>query len=125
MFCRWYSVLVYARKIPFFGEGNSLNVLLDLDKSVDTDMAVGFGTEYSFMDMGRVRLGYSNNGIAFGAGVQYSMFQIDYAFGNPSSEGMLSSIHRISLTANFGMNRDEMFAIVQELKTVGGGAHHY
>jgi len=105
-----------ARKIPFFGAGNSLTVLLDLDKSTDTDMAVGFGTEYSFMDMGRVRLGYGSDGIAFGAGVQYSMFQIDYAFGNPSTAGMLSPVHRISLSANFGMNRDEMFTIVQELK---------
>jgi tetratricopeptide (TPR) repeat protein len=104
------------RKIPFFGEGNSLNVLLDLDKSADTDLAVRFGSEYSFMDMGKVRLGYNNNGIAFGAGVQYSMFQIDYAYGNPSTDGLLGAIHRISLSVNFGMNRDEMFAIVQELK---------
>jgi tetratricopeptide (TPR) repeat protein len=104
------------RKIPFFGEGNSLNVLLDLDKSTDTDLAVNFGTEYSFMDMGRVRLGYGYSGIAFGAGVQYKMFQVDYAYGNPSSDGLLDPIHRVSLTVNFGMNRDEMAAIVQELK---------
>jgi tetratricopeptide (TPR) repeat protein len=105
-----------GRKIPFFGEGNSLQVLLDLDKSSDTDLMVNFGTEYSFMDMGRVRLGYSSNGIAFGAGVQYSMFQIDYAYGNPSTDGIWSPIHRISLSVNFGMNRDEMYTIVQELK---------
>jgi tetratricopeptide (TPR) repeat protein len=104
------------RKIPFFGEGNSLNILLDLDKTQDTDLAIALGTEYSFMNMGRVRLGYNNNGIAFGAGVQYSLFQIDYAFGNPSSDGLLSPVHRISLSVNFGMNRDEMFTIVQELK---------
>ena len=104
------------RKIPFFGEGNSLNILLDLDKTKDTDLAIAFGTEYSFMQMGRVRLGYNNNGIAFGAGVQYSMFQIDYAFGNPSSDGLLAPVHRISLSVNFGMNRDEMFTIVEELR---------
>jgi tetratricopeptide (TPR) repeat protein len=106
------------RKIPLFGEGNSLNVLLDFDKSADTDLAVSFGTEYSFMEMGRVRLGYNSGGIAFGAGVQYNMFQIDYAFGNPSTESMLPPIHRISLSVNFGMNRDEMYTIVQELKRI-------
>jgi tetratricopeptide (TPR) repeat protein len=104
------------RKVPFFGEGNSLNVLLDLDKSADTDLIVNLGTEYSFMDLGKVRLGYNSNGIAVGAGVQYSMFQIDYAYGNPSTEGLLGAVHRLSLSVNFGMNRDEMFVIVQELK---------
>jgi len=104
------------RQIPAFGEGNTVNVLLDLDMSTDTDLAVNLGTEYNFMGMGHVRLGYSNTGIAFGAGVQYSMFQIDYAYGNPSTGAYLDPVHRLSLSVNFGMNRDEMAAIVQELK---------
>jgi tetratricopeptide (TPR) repeat protein len=66
--------------------------------------------------MGTVRLGYNGGAVAFGAGVEYSMFQIDYAFGNSSTEGLLDPTHRISLTVNFGMNRDEMFEIVEELR---------
>ncbi|TFH01384.1 MAG: PorV/PorQ family protein [Calditrichales bacterium] len=104
------------RKIPFAAGGTSLNILLDIDKSPDTDLGVFFGTEFSYRGMGKLRLGYNNNAIAFGAGVEYSMFQIDYAFGNPSTDNYLPPIHRISLTINFGMDRDEMFDIVQQLR---------
>ena len=41
---------------------------------------------------------------------------IDYAYGNPSYDAMLPPIHRISLTVNFGMNRDEMFDIVEQIR---------
>jgi tetratricopeptide (TPR) repeat protein len=106
------------RTIRFVGGGNGLNVLLDLDMSPDTDIGFSFGTEYSYKGMGKVRLGYNNTGIALGAGVEYSMFQIDYAFNNPSTDGILDPIHRISLSVNFGMNRDEMFEIVEELRRI-------
>lgn len=105
-----------VRKIPFATAGTSLNILLDFDKSSDTDLGVFFGTEFSYQGIGKIRLGYNRNTIAFGAGVEYSMFQIDYAFGNPSHENLLPPIHRISLTINFGMDRDEMYDIVQQLR---------
>jgi len=104
------------RTIRFTGGGNGLNILFDLDVSGDTDIGIRFGTEYTYKGMGKVRLGYNNTGIALGAGIEYSMFEIDYAFGNPSTDGMLDPIHRISLSVNFGMNRDEMFEIVEELR---------
>ena len=104
------------RTIRFMGGGNGINILLDLDKSPEMDIGFSFGTEYNYQDIGKIRLGYNTNGIALGAGVQYSMFQIDYAYGNPSTDGLLDPIHRISLSVNFGMNRDEMYAIVEELR---------
>jgi tetratricopeptide (TPR) repeat protein len=104
------------RTIPFAGAGTALNILLDLDKSATTDFGIFFGTEFNYQGLGKVRLGYNRNSISFGAGIEYNIFQIDYAFGNPSYDGLLEPIHRISLTVNFGMNRDEMFEIVQQLK---------
>ncbi|MCK4560632.1 MAG: PorV/PorQ family protein [Calditrichia bacterium] len=103
------------RTIPISGTG-AFNILLDLDKSSTTGLGIFFGTEFNYQGIGKVRVGYNNNSVAFGAGVEYKMFQIDYAFGNPSYDAMLPPIHRISLTINFGMNRDEMFEIVEQLR---------
>jgi hypothetical protein len=89
------------RTIPISGTG-AFNILLDLDKSSTTGLGIFFGTEFNYQDIGKVRVGYNNNSVAFGAGVEYKMFQIDYAFGNPSYDAMLPPIHRISLTINFG-----------------------
>ena len=105
-----------ARKIRFAGAGNGLNIAIDLGKSEHTDMTFSFGTEYSFQDLGMIRLGYDGSALAFGAGVKYNMFQIDYAFGNPSTDGLLDPIHRLSLSFNFGLNRDEMFEIAEEIR---------
>jgi tetratricopeptide (TPR) repeat protein len=106
------------RTIRFIGGGSGINILMDLDMSPDTDLGVSFGSEYNYRDIGKIRVGYSNSGIALGAGLQYSMFQVDYAYGNPSTDGLLDPIHRISLSVNFGMNRDEMFEIVEELRLI-------
>jgi len=103
------------RTIPIAGTG-ILNVLLDLDKSSTTDLGVFVGTEFNYQGIGKLRVGYNNSSISFGAGVEYKMFQIDYAYGNPSYDAMLPPIHRISLTVNFGMNRDEMYEIVEQLR---------
>ena len=105
-----------AKKIRFMGPGNDINIAFDLGKSEHTDIAFGFGSEYTFQEIGMVRLGYDGNALAFGAGVKYSMFQIDYAFGNPSTEALLDPVHRISFSFNFGLNRDEMFEISEEIR---------
>ena len=103
------------RKIPISGTG-ALNILLDLDKSSTTDLGVFFGMEFNYQEIGKLRVGYNNSSISFGAGVEYKMLQIDYAYGNPSYDAMLPPIHRISLTVNFGQNRDEMYEIVEQLR---------
>ncbi len=106
------------RPIYFGGGGNALTFSLDLAKSNDTDMRFSLGSEYNFRKIGKIRVGYNTTtGVLAGLGVEYSNFQIDYAYGNPSTDGLLSPVHRISLTYNFGMNRDEMFAIVEEKQT--------
>jgi tetratricopeptide (TPR) repeat protein len=104
------------RTLRFFGPEHGINILLDFDKSKDTDFAICFGTEYSFRDIGMIRLGYTGEVLAFGAGAKYSIFQFDYALGDPSAESGLGMIHRFSLSINFGMNRDEMYDIVQQKK---------
>jgi len=101
----------------FISGGSELRFLLDLAKAPDSDMRFNFGGEYAFRKLGKARIGYNNlTGLQFGIGIEYSMFQVDYAYGNPSTDGLLDPVHRFSLSINFGMNRDEMFAIVQELK---------
>ena len=101
----------------YISGGSDLRLLVDMAKASDSDMRFNFGGEYAFQKIGKARIGYNNlTGLQFGIGIEYSMFQVDYAYGNPSTGGALDPVHRISLTINFGMNRDEMFGIVQELK---------
>jgi tetratricopeptide (TPR) repeat protein len=101
----------------YISGGSDLRLLVDMAKASESDMRFNFGGEYAFQKIGKARIGYNNlTGLQFGIGIEYSMFQLDYAYGNPSTGGALDPVHRISLTINFGMNRDEMFAIVQELK---------
>ncbi len=105
-----------ARKFKLFGPGNEINISSAIGKSMDTDILLNFGTEYSYQDLGKVRLGFDGNALAFGAGVEYNMFEIDYAFGNSNAEYSLDPIHKISFSINFGMNREEMFAINEEIR---------
>jgi tetratricopeptide (TPR) repeat protein len=104
------------RTINFLGEGNGFRVLMDFSKSANADMRLAFGTEYNFRNMGMLRIGMDDGSFAFGAGAQYNIFQIDYAFSNPSTDNMLDPVHRVSLSVNFGLNRDEMGAIVRQLR---------
>lgn len=101
------------KQIPFSGLGNRLSLLFDLDYSQERDMLFHFGTEYRFMNMGMVRLGYDGVGMTFGAGIEYKFMQLDYAYANSSYGDYFSAVHRISLSFNFGLNRDELFEIAE------------
>jgi len=100
--------LGFARKLYLFEGGNQLQLLFDLDYSQKRDMRFHFGTEYNFRGYGMLRAGFDGTHPTFGAGMQYSIFQIDYAFGQPYEADYFSSLHRFSLSFNFGMNRDQM-----------------
>ncbi len=103
-----------ARKILISGN-NQLHFALDVDYSQNRDMYFHFGTEYNYNEFGLLRAGFDGHNPTFGAGVKYNIFQIDYAFGSPTDTGILPSVHRFSLSFNFGMNRDQLFEI-SELK---------
>jgi tetratricopeptide (TPR) repeat protein len=106
-----------SRAIYLGRGGSELNFILDLNKNAEKDVHFAFGSEFSFRKMGKARVGYSGStGVQFGVGIEYSMFEIDYAYGNPSTDGLLDPVHRISFTFNFGINRDEMYAIVEEIR---------
>jgi tetratricopeptide (TPR) repeat protein len=99
------------RKIFILGEGNYLNGLLDLDYSATRDLRMHVGAEYRLMGMGSLRLGYNGISATLGAGIQYSVFQIDYSFGQSPYSDVFSTQHRFSVGFNFGQTRDEMFQI--------------
>ncbi len=100
--------LGFARKLYLFEGGNQLHILFDLDYSQLRDLRFHFGTEYNFRGYGMLRAGFDGSHPTFGAGMQYSIFQIDYAFGMPFEADYFTSMHRFSLSFNFGMNRDQM-----------------
>jgi tetratricopeptide (TPR) repeat protein len=101
------------RKIRLRQAQDAMHILFDINKTSKMDMGLRFGVEYNFQDIGMLRVGFNGQSPTFGAGLKYSIFQVDYAFANPSTDGLLPPTHRISLSFNFGMNRDEMFEIVE------------
>jgi tetratricopeptide (TPR) repeat protein len=103
--------LGFMKKIRFAG-GEFFNVLLDFDFSTQRTMKAHLGSGYRIRDIAEVRIGFGGAGFAMGAGVDYENFKIDYAysFGGEYSE-FLPGVHRISLSYQFGTNRDQMFQI--------------
>jgi tetratricopeptide (TPR) repeat protein len=100
------------KKVRFAG-GNYLNILFDIKNVQKMDTRFYMGTEYHFRDIGGFRMGFNNGKMAIGGGVEYKMFQFDYTYGSYSNSDLLSAVHSITISANFGMNRDEMRAYAE------------
>jgi tetratricopeptide (TPR) repeat protein len=71
------------------------------------------GLEYKFKELGMLRAGIDGSTPTFGAGAKYSFMQIDYAFGGSKYSEYINPLHSVSLTFNFGLNRDELQEIVE------------
>lgn len=100
-----------GKKIYMFEGGSQLQILFDTDYSANRDLRFHFGTEYKFRDLGALRVGFDGFSPTFGAGMQYSIFQIDYAFGRVSPADYFSSVHQFSLSFNFGLNRNQLLSL--------------
>ncbi len=101
------------KTIPI-GFSGKLNILLDYVQGEFEGGAIHFGSEYMFRDMGVIRVGYDRNTPSFGAGVSYKFMQIDYSFGNLSSDGEFPPTHRFSVTFNLGKSREEKVLLAEE-----------
>ena len=102
------------KSIPI-GLSGKMNFLLDFSKSQYVTGRVHTGAEYTFRDMGTVRLGFDKDKPSFGAGVIYKFVQIDYSFGTLSDQtDIFSPTHRFSLTFNLGKTRQELVLIAEE-----------
>ncbi len=100
-----------GKKIYMFEGGSQLQILFDTDYSANRNLRFHFGTEYKFRDLGALRVGFDGFSPTFGAGMQYSIFQIDYAFGRVSPADYFSSVHQFSLSFNFGLNRNQLLSL--------------
>jgi tetratricopeptide (TPR) repeat protein len=101
------------RKLYFSNGGNNINVMLDFDYAQDRDLFFNMGLEYKFKELGMLRAGLDGSSPTFGAGAKYSFMQIDYSFGGSKYSEIFSPLHSVSLTFNFGLNRDELYEIVE------------
>lgn len=97
-----------SRQIDLFEGGNLLHLMFDVDYSQHRETRFHFGTEYRFRQLGSLRVGFDGFHPTFGAGMRYSIFQIDYAFGQVVGNSYFPPVHRFSLTFNFGLNRDQL-----------------
>ena len=98
-------------------ETGVLNIVLDIHKSRYESIGILAGTEYVFRDIGTIRVGLDNMNPSFGAGVKYSVLQIDYSFGTTLSDGEFPPTHRFSLTFNLGKSREELFYQAEQERT--------
>ncbi len=101
------------RRIYFKGGGNHLNVMVDFDYSQNRDLIIHFGTEYRFRDFAMIRVGMDGTQPTFGAGMKYSIFQIDYAFTASPYSNVFNNVHRFSVSFNFGPTRDDLFKLAE------------
>ncbi|HHE54971.1 MAG TPA: tetratricopeptide repeat protein, partial [Caldithrix abyssi] len=108
--------LGFMRRILLKGVGNQFNLMFDLDYSQKRDLRIHFGTEYKFRNLAMVRLGMDGSSPTFGAGLQYSIFQIDYAFSSSPYSNVFSSVHRFSISLSFGPTRDDLMKLAEARK---------
>ncbi len=108
--------LGFMRRILLKGVGNQFNLLFDLDYSQKRDLRIHFGTEYKFRNLAMVRVGMDGSSPTFGAGLQYSIFQIDYAFSSSPYSDVFSSVHRFSVSLSFGPTRDDLMKLAEARK---------
>jgi tetratricopeptide (TPR) repeat protein len=104
--------LGFMKKIRFVG-GEYFTALLDFDYSSKRSMKAHIGSEYRIRNYGDIRLGFTASGLTFGGGVQYQMFTFDYAYGSNNYSDAFPGVHRISLSYDFGYNRDELYSIAE------------
>jgi len=95
-------------------QGSQLLIFLDFEQGGGhSSFKYHTGTEYVFQNLAMLRFGMNNNQLAFGAGVNYNMFQIDYSYGK-FADNPLDASHRISVTVSFGTSKDELIRIAEE-----------
>ena len=71
-----------------------------------------FGSEYVYQNRAMLRMGFNGQALAFGAGVIYQNFAIDYAYADYSRDAAgvenLSMPHRVSITMQLGKTKNEL-----------------
>jgi len=80
---------------------NDINLILELEKDVKHPISVRAGLEYSLMDYVDLRAGIGSEPTSFtgGIGINYDLFQLDYALHNSPDLGIT---HQGTLSINFG-----------------------
>lgn len=95
--------LTFRTGVSYYALQDKLIMGVDLVKARDTKFYFSTGLEFNFKKIFSLRAGYSSEkdigrGYAFGTGVSYSYFNLDYAY---SPYGDLGDTHRLSLTLKF------------------------
>ncbi|HHM24252.1 MAG TPA: PorV/PorQ family protein [Bacteroidetes bacterium] len=109
-----HRIRVGIAKPVSFSEGMTpMFVLLGVERGDRESLRYAAGLEYTYKDMGMLRLGFNSDGLTFGAGTVFRQFQLDYAYAK-LGQGDFGASHRISFTVRFGKTREEMLAIEEE-----------
>lgn len=105
-----------AKPIPINSQGTKVIFFMDFEQGGgDSPFRYHTGTEYVFQNQAMLRFGMNNNQLAFGAGFNYNIFQLDYSYGK-FADHPLDTSHRISFTVSFGKSKDDMIRIAEERK---------
>jgi len=110
-----FNVKLGLAKSLYFGEErNALTFVFDWNKTDQAPMSFHFGSEFAFRDAGKLRVGFNDGQVAFGAGAEYQNFHFDYNFGALYSSEDFSGSHRFSITIEFGKTKSELIKLVEE-----------
>lgn len=94
------------------GEGNLVNLFLGYQSGArGSKSLMQFGGEYIYQNRAMLRLGMNGGSPAYGGGVVYQNFQIDYALGKFSSDAegeVFGAQHRVSMTMQLGKSKQEL-----------------
>ncbi len=98
------------------GLSGRLNLLLSYDQVKNEGGSFHTGAEYRFSNLANLRVGFDRDAPSFGAGLTYKFVDIDYAFGNPSTDNAFSAQHRFSITFNLGKSRQEKVFLAEKAR---------
>lgn len=90
--------------------------LADLEQAEYKRLKYHIGTEYSWNRLLFLRMGVDNGSMAFGGGLRYKNFQIDYGTSRIGDPGFFPRSHRFSIIFYIGKNLPEQRRQLEEQK---------
>lgn len=103
--------LGFAKPFRLGRDRKPLYFLFSVEEGDQESIKFRTGLEYSYQNLGMLRLGFNDDGLSFGAGAAYKQFQLDYAYGKLAN-GTYNG-HRISFTAQFGKTKEELLEVAR------------
>lgn len=99
-----------AKQIRMGGREDVISLYADAEYAPQKSAKFHFGLEYAYQNTAMLRAGFTDNEIVYGAGAAIGQVSIDYSFGKYAKGLLLDASHRVSISIEFGLTKEEMIA---------------